>query len=597
MSGSYPSPTFDALTLNSALPVASGGTGATTVAGIAGAISATFYVATIAALRALTSATTATTASVSGYATAADGGGGTFVVNANDTTSTDNGGTIIVDAAGRRWYRLWDGANTSIRAWGAKVDGTTDDSAAIQAAINFLQSGTANQGGNGGVIRLPAGTVLINSGITVSTGGITLQGAGWEEYLGYQGQYTPGEPGTHGTIINTTSTSASPITLASDAANNAAVRDMMFMQTQPADASGWTPTIYPPTINITGSGAQPGGAKLLENLFSWNSYEFIRIGSVGNPAARVDMRRIWGMPLQYGINAIFSSDVNRFDDIHFWQFDANVPNIIAWIQANGVGFRITRSDNFIMSRCFCYGYEQFAQFTSSTDGATQNFSISDCGADSCWYGILVNASSGTVTGKVSNFYHQSDTGTPNPGNGGGFLNAGSATSSIDFANVSSNLAMTSGVDAGGADWAFANIRVTNYNQLAGGYNGITSNSGGTVTLSGRVLISGGGSGPTTGGTGTIINWSGTSTTNATASRALGSSYTNSTGKPMTVNVSVNASSTGVGNLVGLVAGNGVVLTSIPNSDYGNVTFVVPNGDSYEVTFSGTGTLNTWQETY
>ncbi|MDE1728988.1 MAG: hypothetical protein KGH81_07425, partial [Thaumarchaeota archaeon] len=555
--------------------------------------------ADMAALVAATSTTLpGSYAYIAGYYSAGDGGAGLFRYVASDTTSADNSGTIVVDASGRRWYRVWDGRSTSIREWGAKVDGSTDDSTSIQAAINFLQSGSENMGGAGGVVIFPTGTVLINAGITVSTGGITLQGAGWEEYLGYQGQYTPGEPGTHGTTVLTTSTSASPITLASDAANNAAVRDMMFRQTQPADASGWTPTTYPPTINVTGSSSQPGGGKLLENLFCWNCYEFIRIGSVGNPASRVDMRRIWGMPLQYGINGIFSSDIDRFNDIHFWQFDQNVPNIISWIQLNGVAMQATRLDGFMLHQFFAYGYAVGLALTSSTDGASQNFAISDFGADSCWWGILVNGTSGLNSGRITNAYHQSATGSTNPGGGGGYINSGTGPSNLDFANAYTNLALTSGVDVGTSDWSFANLRVTNYNQKSGGtYKGVNADTGGSVTLSGRVDITGGGSGPPTGGTGTVINWSGTATTNATASRALNSTYTNSTGKAMTVSVTFVAGASGVGNLIGLVAGNGVAITSVANNTYGNVTFVVPDGDTYEVTFSGTGTLNTWQETH
>ena len=158
--------------LTAPLSLGQGGTGATTAAGIAGAISANFYVATIAALRALTSATTATTASVSGYAAPADGGGGIFVVNANDTASADNGGTIIVDAAGRRWYRIYSGA-LNVKYFGAKGNGVTDDTAAIQATINA--------GGANCQIYLPAGTYLNNSAsgsITISNSGVSISGAG-----------------------------------------------------------------------------------------------------------------------------------------------------------------------------------------------------------------------------------------------------------------------------------------------------------------------------------------------------------------------------------------------------------------------------------
>ena len=44
---------------------------------------------------------------VQGSSVPGDGGGGTYVYVASDTTSPDNGGTIIVDGAARRWHLLY----------------------------------------------------------------------------------------------------------------------------------------------------------------------------------------------------------------------------------------------------------------------------------------------------------------------------------------------------------------------------------------------------------------------------------------------------------------------------------------------------------
>jgi hypothetical protein len=90
---------------------------------------------TIALLRA-NALTALTLVYVEGYAAVGGPGGGAFQYVPTDTTSADNGGTIIVDAAGQRWYRETEGAATNVQWFGATGNGATNDTSAIQAALN-----------------------------------------------------------------------------------------------------------------------------------------------------------------------------------------------------------------------------------------------------------------------------------------------------------------------------------------------------------------------------------------------------------------------------------------------------------------------------
>jgi parallel beta-helix repeat protein len=91
----------------------------------------------IAALRALDK-TKYTRAFVTGYYGASDGGGGAYQLDPDDTSSTDNGGTVIVATDGARWKLQYFTA-LSLKQFGAKIDGTTQDTTAVINAIENVK--------------------------------------------------------------------------------------------------------------------------------------------------------------------------------------------------------------------------------------------------------------------------------------------------------------------------------------------------------------------------------------------------------------------------------------------------------------------------
>lgn len=121
--------------------------------------------------------TSVAVAIVGGYAAPNDGGGGVFYWS--NTSGADDGGTVIVpggDAGntGACWKRIYSGP-LNVKWFGASGNGTTDDAAAIGAAISAASTG----GASSGVVFFPKGRYLIQSvtGFVIGTA-ITLLGEG-----------------------------------------------------------------------------------------------------------------------------------------------------------------------------------------------------------------------------------------------------------------------------------------------------------------------------------------------------------------------------------------------------------------------------------
>jgi parallel beta-helix repeat protein len=140
--------------------------------------------ATIAALNAATSATLPQSqVIIAGFSTAGDAGAGLFNIGA---TTTANGCTIFNDASGRSWYRQTTGNVTNVRWCGAKGDGSTNDTTAFVNAVAVGKS-----------IFVPDGNYQVLDNNIVLTAGQALEGPSFATFA-------PGAFTGAGVIINCT---------------------------------------------------------------------------------------------------------------------------------------------------------------------------------------------------------------------------------------------------------------------------------------------------------------------------------------------------------------------------------------------------------
>lgn len=145
---------------------------ATTVRSALEALGSSVLLLNIAALRAFNDTTPPGVIFLEGYTSAGDNGGGMFIYVSTDVSTSDNGGTIIVDASSRRWYRLYTGA-LSVKWFGATGNGSTDDITTIQSCVNAAQAL-----GTGGTVFFPSGTYKVSSRINVTASSVSLVGNG-----------------------------------------------------------------------------------------------------------------------------------------------------------------------------------------------------------------------------------------------------------------------------------------------------------------------------------------------------------------------------------------------------------------------------------
>ena len=98
-----------------------------------------------------------------GYYSAGDGGGGTFYYDKADVSEADGALVIRSENTEGRFVRDREENYVNVKWFGAKGDGKSDDTAAIQAAIDALPL-------RGGTVTLPGGTYSISSAITIGDG-------------------------------------------------------------------------------------------------------------------------------------------------------------------------------------------------------------------------------------------------------------------------------------------------------------------------------------------------------------------------------------------------------------------------------------------
>ncbi|MGQ9730567.1 MAG: glycosyl hydrolase family 28-related protein [Candidatus Zipacnadales bacterium] len=262
---------------------------------------------------------------------------------------------------------------------GVKADGQTDDTAALQAALN-----RAGETG-GGIVYLPPGQYRIGGYLTIPSG-VTLQGV-WKAP-----HYSSPEVGTTLLAYAGRGSEDGPPFIMLE--TNSTIRGVTIYYPEQT-VTDLQP--YPWTIQGRGTHLNVVDCTLL------NPYKGIDFGTY--PHEMHYIRNLYGIPLKVGISLDKCTDIGRVENVHFnpnsWTRSGTPTaptgelgaKLVEYMQANLVAFELGRSDWEFMFNTFVWGAKVGYRFYASERGPT-NGNFLGIAADWCVIPLLVEQTQG-----------------------------------------------------------------------------------------------------------------------------------------------------------------------------------------------------------
>lgn len=267
----------------------------------------------------------------------------------------------------------------NIRSFGARGDGRTDDTHAIQRAIDAASI-------HGGQVFVPAGRWLCRGHLELKPGvhmkGVNEAPQGPDPATGSILMPTEGRDHEDGPafIEMRSSTSLSGLTV--------------YYPEQKVDDIH----PYPWTIQIRGNPAHPKEVSFdatIRAITLINSYNGIRTGPTENGRHRI--QNVNGTVLRRGILVDWTGDIGRIEDVqfhsHFWSsssFGGNWDKVFEYMQQNLEAFVFGRTDWEYVTNTFVFPAKTGYRFIQTENGAC-NGQFLGIGADASQTAVLVEA--------------------------------------------------------------------------------------------------------------------------------------------------------------------------------------------------------------
>lgn len=258
----------------------------------------------------------------------------------------------------------------SALAFGAKADGVTDDTAAIQAAVDKAAE-------KGGQVYLPPGRYLVKGSLRVKPGVALVGAAVAPLHI---------KPLLGTVVLATGGRDQEEAPALFELGDSSAVQGLtVFYPDQ-------KPTAIHPyawTFHLQ------GGDNTVENVTLINSYNAIRVGPEANVRHRI--RSVYGCALRRGILVDFCSDIGRVENVqfhcHWWsapEVGGDWAPVFEYMWKNCEAFVFGRTDWEYITNNFVFPVKIGYRFIETKSGAC-NGHLTANGADSAQVCVQVDA--------------------------------------------------------------------------------------------------------------------------------------------------------------------------------------------------------------
>lgn len=398
------------------------------------------------------------------------------------TTFVDQATPIVAS-----WLNDVDRAVYGVQHWGAKGDGTTDDTAAIQAALSAVSAL-----GGGTVYLPPTGHPYLISNSVYIPNGVVLAGTKGKSYPGATA--TNAQWAATGTWVQPThATNAAFVLLG----NGSGITGISFIHNQTIPSGGsWSPTTYGYCIEVQASFSLVSDITIVNA--SHGIYYHYTTGSGGGTHCSLKNVCISAYQVRFRTSCV--NDTMYVSNLHlrnlWYSSDARV---VTYLRANTIGWYCGYTDNIIVDgleffedRGFYFENETCLSNTHSLYNAT----LSNVQFNLPEVSMSVATTSTTVTGYFSNVVAQA-------GNAFGYtwsttmFNLGSNNVDLIFSTLRVNDAGGTVINLGGGTGG--KIRITDldikaYSTISAGQSAIVVNAGSSLCLGSYRIVKPAGAG-------------------------------------------------------------------------------------------------------